>query len=143
MISKKLDQILFKIWRYTFLIFEKGDQHKIGLAFLRLVSILLLIFEKADKRKIGPGSFKISKSTFYNIWKSWSAKYWARFFFKISKHTFFNLRRRWSAKNWTGFFKVCKYTLFNIWKRWSAKNWTKVFSRFVSILLLIFENGIS
>ena len=33
MISKKLDQVLFKFWKYTFLIIEKGDKQKIGPGF--------------------------------------------------------------------------------------------------------------
>ena len=67
MISKKLDQVLFKIWKYTFFIFEKGDQQKIGQDFLRIVSIHFLIFEKGEQQRIGPSFFECCKFTSYNI----------------------------------------------------------------------------
>ena len=58
MISKKLDQNLFKISKYTFLIFEKGDQQKTGQRYLRFASIPFRIFEKGDQQKIRPSSFQ-------------------------------------------------------------------------------------
>ena len=45
------------------------DKEKIGLVFLRFVSILFLILQKGEKQQKGPGLFKIYEYTFFNIWK--------------------------------------------------------------------------
>ena len=57
--GQKLDQVLFQICKYTFLIFGKGDKPKNWpWFFLRFVNILLLIFEKGDPQKIGQGFWR-------------------------------------------------------------------------------------
>ena len=42
---------------------------KLGQVFLRFASIYFLIFQKGDQQKIGPGFFTICKYTFLNISK--------------------------------------------------------------------------
>ena len=50
------------------------DKEKIGLVFLRFVSILFLILQKGEKQQKGPGLFKIYEYTFFNIWKGHQEK---------------------------------------------------------------------
>ena len=88
-------------------------------------------------KKLDQAFFKISKYTFFNSLKTWSAKNWAAFFlrclstlilifekgqgkktdpvsFKICKFTLFDIWKADKEKVGLGFFKICKYTFFNI-----------------------------
>ena len=54
-ISKKTALGFFKIYKYTFLIFEKGDKQKNCDSFFKIYKYIFLIFEKGDKQKIAVG----------------------------------------------------------------------------------------
>ena len=55
MISKELGQAFSRFVSILFVIFEKGDKHKIGPDFFKICKYTFLIFEKGNKQKIVPG----------------------------------------------------------------------------------------
>ena len=72
--SNKIVLGIFKICKYTFLYLKKRIIKKIGLYFMRFLSIPFLVFEKGDKWKNSLGLFKICKYTFLYLKKKISKK---------------------------------------------------------------------
>ena len=63
---------VFRIYKYAFLIFEKGINKK--LCFLGFVNMLFLIFEKGMSKKIQPGFLEFVSMLFLIFGKGMSKK---------------------------------------------------------------------
>ena len=59
-----MEQVSYKICKYTFSNISKNDKQKIGVGFFKISKYISFDIWKQDKQKIGPGFFNICKDSF-------------------------------------------------------------------------------